>query len=518
MSTKHSQKTAPGANLSLIASIIAIFLVFVLANIASTLPKVPLVMAFLIAPSLAIIAGVSAVFYAFRSLRHFSRFRNSTDCTQERLAGKKRAITALVLGSLALMVSLLVIIAFSMWAFVKKATPNYTVGTVNLSYFGDANHREIAVQTILLPDSTRLTSGFSRPYNSPASGSGMLLKTDLTGAELWSKPVRGTLGKVAMLNDSTVINCRIVPYPRNSESDRDSLLIYRMDLDGNMLDTLIIRLGKGATVGALQPLASGGAVVAGVLDRGKDDYKGRSYLFRTDGQFAKQSLRTFPKILTGSPSGLAVDNDGSILIAGSTDEKVTGSAGTTEIRSWALTKISNEGDLIWNKPNLTEPDIVPRQLIITDADEMYMLGFASNDNTFRYGLLLKLDSQGDIIWSRRVTGEEAGYVEITSMLPRPGGWIVAGLISKRETVMSMTTQRRDSWLTYYISLLNQIGEIEHEFHGGRVRFEPWGIITLSPNSWLLTGMGNRAEKRDQDGEQSDTDIGFMQYNYSPADN
>ena len=70
-------------------------------------------------------------------------------------------------------------------------------------------------------------------------------------------------------------------------------------------------------------------------------------------------------------------------------------------------------------------------------------------------------------------------------------------------------------MTYFISIVNIDGEIEHEFHGNRVRFEPWGILVLSDNSWLLTGIGSQVEKRDQEAGRDDDNIGIMQYSYKP---
>ena len=497
MANGIKSNTAPGANRSLIASIVA-FLVFLLANFASTISEVPIVVAFLIAPSLSFIAGIVAVYYAIRSLQYIHRFRSASDNQEHMVSGKKRSITGMVLGFIVLIISILAIIVFTIMAYEKRAAPNEVVGTTNLRFYGDAQHREIAVQSILLPDSTIVTSGYSSIYNSPKEGGGVLLKTNLAGKEIWSTKLRGTKGRIALLNDSTIISCRIVPYPPASTGTIDTLVIHRLNLAGNVLDTLIIRLGEGASVSVVEPIATGGAVVSGVSDRGKDEYKGRSYLFRTDGIFGKQSLRVYPKSMTGSPTGLAVDSEGSVIIVGFTDEKVTDSLGvTSEKRSLALTKISMAGDLIWNKPDLTEPDILPSELKIADDGGMYILGQAAVNDELTHGLLLKLDSEGEVIWSHRVTSEEFGYVWATSMTDRPSGWIVTGSISKRESFMKPSTRITDSWMTYFISIVNIDGEIEHEFHGNRVRFEPWGILALSDNSWLLTGMGSQVGKRDQ---------------------
>jgi len=512
VSSEGKPQIAPGANRSLIASIIA-FIVFLLANFASTFSEVPMMVAFLVAPSLSFIAGIIAVYYAIRSLQYIHRFKAASDGEQQNVTGKKRSITAMVIGILILVISLLAIIIFSMLAYDKRAAPNEAVGTTELRFYGDAQHREIAVQTILLPDSTLVTSGYTSSYDSPKEGGGLLLSTNLAGEEIWSKKLRGTNGRVAMLNDSTIISCRIIPYPRESTGETDTLVIHQLNFAGEVLDTLIIRLGAGASVVSVQPTVIGGVVVTGVSDRGKDDYKGRSYLFRTDGSFAKQSLRTFPKNMTGNPYALAADDKGNVLIAGFTDEVTNDSTSITENQSWALTKISSDGDLIWNKPNLTEPNIMPVDLKVTSAGKIYMLGLAKDDTDINYGLLINLDAEGEVVWSKRVSSEEAGYFWTTSMLERPGGWIVTGWISKRESFMNLDTRLTDSWMTHYISLLNTDGEIEHEFHGVRDRFEPWGIIALSDNSWLLTGMGSRGEKRDQEAERDD--IGLMLYSYKP---
>ncbi len=515
MSDKIISNTAPGANQSLIASMVA-FLGFMLAHFTSTWSAVPMIVAFLIAPSIAFIAGVIAVYYAIKSLQFIHHNRAVTADGVSTVAGKKRSITAMVIGALALIISLFVIIVFSMLAYDKRAVPNEPIGESEISFFGNDQNREFAVQSILIPDAHLLTSGYKNPYDSTETSSSVIMKSDLDGNEIWTKQFRGTKARLALLNDSTVITCRITPYPKNEHVDRDSLIVFALNFNGDILDTVIIKLGTGASVASVQPLSAGGAVVIGVSDKGEGEYKGRSYLFRTDGQFGKQSLRTFPKNLTGYPSGLAVDSGGNVIFAGFTDEKVTDSLGvTSENRSWALTKISKDGDLIWNKPNQTEPDILPSELKITADGDMYLLGQAAVNDELTHGKLLKLDAEGEIIWSRRVTSEAFGDVWATSMAERPDGWIVTGWLSKRESYMKPTTRLTDSWMTYFISLVDLDGVIEHEFHGGRVRFEPWGITSTSDNTWILTGWGSHGETRDHDEVRQDDNIALMRYSYNP---
>ena len=129
---------------------------------------------------------------------------------------------------------------------------------------------------------------------------------------------------------------------------------------------------------------------------------------------------------------------------------------------------------------------------------------------------MKLDFEGEIIWSKKVTGE--GQYMVTALAMRPSGWIVTGISFKYQATLSWTKKGTNRWNTYYISLIDSTGKIEHEFNGGRTLFTPWGITEISENSWAITGTGNEGEPEGfQKGKHAATDIGILHYKYSPSD-
>jgi hypothetical protein len=134
-------------------------------------------------------------------------------------------------------------------------------------------------------------------------------------------------------------------------------------------------------------------------------------------------------------------------------------------------------------------------------------------DVYNHGNLMKLDPEGELIWTKIVTGEDQNLV--TALAKRPGGWIVTG--STRKFLLRTTiSQRRDYWWnTYYVCLLDSSGEIVHEFNGGHVQFSAWGITAISENSWVFTGTGIEGKvEAVQRVRFPDHDIGILHYKYS----
>jgi len=133
-------------------------------------------------------------------------------------------------------------------------------------------------------------------------------------------------------------------------------------------------------------------------------------------------------------------------------------------------------------------------------------------------LLMKLNPNRGLIWSKRVTSEDGAFYP-RGLAPRPEGWTLIGNTFKMQLLRSWTKYGSHTWDTYYISLTTSEGEIEHEFDGDQTRFIVTDIIETTVDSWAITGYGKDGTEKDFPmGEKPVFDIGILHYKYSPTEN
>jgi hypothetical protein len=133
-----------------------------------------------------------------------------------------------------------------------------------------------------------------------------------------------------------------------------------------------------------------------------------------DGQLIWQ--KSFGGSEVDEPRGIANSNDGNFVIVGDTrslDKDVTSNNGGADV--WII-KVSNNGDLIWEKTIGGSSFDVARSISNTNDNGFLISGNSrSLDNNFNNkgqndALILKLDNNGNFIWQKIIGGTENEFL------------------------------------------------------------------------------------------------------------
>jgi len=520
-----NNRYAPEANHSMwagIAALLTIFLPFVGALLLLKKLSIPPYVVMIIIPAIALILGGTAIYFAIKAFLVIRVNRSNYNFdSSDYLVGIGSYVFGAISGTIGVLLSFFIISTFVMT--IKSpvhginADRNPIVGDAKIYFFEYDNYDVIIERSILLSDSCLVTTGMLSSNDSARTRSGILLKTDLNGNKLWSKRTPGGLSRIALLNDSMFINCRLEYSQATDYGTSNKLVIDQYNEDGDLLDTNIFEVGNSASIAtnATRSILPNGVAIAGIFDQSEDGKSGESYLFRANERLMNQTFTKFRLDVTGEPIALRSNSMGDIYLVG---QKVNSIDVKRAIRNRTLilSKISTNGETMWSKtfPPIQAPFIV--DMVVSDSGEIYILTNVEHD-VYNHGNLMKLDADGELIWTKIVTGDDQNLV--TAFAKRPGEWILTG--STRKYVLRTTiSQRRDFWWnTYYVCLLDSSGEIEYEFNGGRTQFSAWGITEISENSWVFTGTGKDGKLEAlQKVERPNYEVGILHYKYKPSDN
>lgn len=170
-------------------------------------------------------------------------------------------------------------------------------------------------------------------------------------------------------------------------------------------------------------------------------------------------------------------DDGSFVIVGT-----TGSFTTTQSRDVYLLKMDAEGDILWTKSfggsdtdEGTDVKETPEgDLIISAFTESYGAGD-------RDGWLLKTDSEGNLLWSQTYGGAALDATWAVDISP-DGGYILAG-----GTYSFASGSESDLWLVKTDTAGNELWNQSY----GVANFSDWGRdVAASPDGYVAVGLRN----------------------------
>ncbi|MBK7443828.1 MAG: hypothetical protein IPI65_20580 [Bacteroidetes bacterium] len=190
--------------------------------------------------------------------------------------------------------------------------------------------------------------------------------------------------------------------------------------------------------------------------------------------------------------------DGYLIIGDSksSDGDVLGLHGITNSDFWVI-KISNEGDLIWQKCYGSNNTEQPNSIVKTLENEYIIAGTTlgeGGDVTGNHGStdiwVIKIDSVGNLIWQKCYGGSDVDG--ISKILNTPdGGFILSGeTYSNNGDVSGFHGGINDGW----IIKIDSIGNIEwQKCYGGSGSDEIYSIILLDDGNFLFGGRSTSAD-------------------------
>ena len=488
---------APGSIASLVWGIIGL-LVAVYPVAASLLGVFGLFFMFFVIPLAGAIAGFIAIIFYNRTRKYLKR-RNLA-------RGKRLAKIGLISGIIALIFGCGIAGSFTYINLASKSPPNQPIGRANLYFYGDEDYYEIAVNTILLPDSTLLTVGARKLYDksiSPVHWDVVMLKTTLAGKQVWYRviPEAGSVG-AAINDDRSFLICFNSRRYQTDNVDHPATCILKMSLDGDSLDSGIFDLGGKVSSPSLTRLTDGNHIFLGNV-RGRGDGTDVTVLMKVDQDCDSLWARFFPIKPERSFLDVVQSRDGGLLIGGYDYNR--------EADAYTLTimKTDSTGEELCQDPNQGKIDVGTVEIIEMEDKSLRLLGIYKLEDSRLDGCILKLDKDGTLVWNKSIG--DGNYTHITGFIPWvDGNFLAVGWVPKRDNYFKLRAENVKSWDTYYLAVVSAEGELIHSFHGSKEYFEPWGITSIREGCAVITGFGGRGDKGDF-GVLLNQDIGLLHY-------
>ena len=414
--------------------------------------------------------------------------------------GAIMAKIGLFVGIAALVIGCLIAGAYFYVLHKSKGSPNEPIGNAQLYFYGDEDYREIATETLLLPDNTLLTIGTrSRDEDSPRKWDMVLLKTSLDGEQIQYKVIPGASSvRGTTVNDSFVFICSTTDRFKGTSAEYPVIRLLKINLDCDSLNSHIYDLGGEARTADIIPSSDDGLLLLARIKEGKSESR-TPVLMKLDLNGDLVWTKTYPIELKTNYDKMYQTPDGGCIITGfrsyEDDLKET----------LRMFKVDSVGNILWKDVN-EDLDCLVLDLVEMKGGNWMATGFQyAEDHSFD-GRVLEFDADGRLIWNKSVGFRSSLY--LTGLVPWVNGdYLIVGTLAIDNR---FKFEKRRNWDTYYIALVTPDGDRMHSFHGERAVFQPWGVIPISEDYCVMTGFGGKY-KKDEAGTISNQDIGLLHY-------
>lgn len=247
--------------------------------------------------------------------------------------------------------------------------------------------------------------------------------------------------------------------------------------------------------GSVQSTTDGGYIFAGRTNSNDNDVSGNHggsdwWVVKTDITGTIQWQKAIGGSADDIPYYIIQSSDGGYAIAGwteSNDGDVTGYQGNKDC--WVV-KLSSTGTIQWQNALGGSSEEEFRYITQTADGGFACSGWSySNDgdvsgrNGIRDGWLVKLDSNGNLVWQKMLggSGDENGYtVEQTT----DGGYIFSAVSNSSSGGVASNNGLFDYWL----AKTDSVGNVQWENnYGGSLQEQMRGAIQTSDGGYIMTG-------------------------------
>ena len=256
-------------------------------------------------------------------------------------------------------------------------------------------------------DGSYIVQGYTGSY-----GAGdfdiLLLKLDSNGNIIWQKAYGGPNFERGYSIKQTLDNGYVIAgYTGTdgaSEGSSNDILVLKVDSNGNLSWMKTYGGSKGDHVKSITATSDGGSLVTGFTESfgsgGRD-----LFVLKLDSSGNVTWMKTYGTSGNDVSYANGLENeDGSYMVAGATN-----SFGTGDFDFWLL-KLDSTGNIIWQKTYGGISRDVATALQQTTDGGYILTGQTASFGTGIYDtLLLKLDSDGTIIWQKNYGGPGDGH-------------------------------------------------------------------------------------------------------------
>ena len=247
-----------------------------------------------------------------------------------------------------------------------------------------------------------------------------IIKTDLNGAQQWTKKIGGPgqdVGySIKATNDGNFIVCGSTSTTATSNPDA---WLFKMDKNADVLWSKT-QSTTGIDVGfEVQQTTDNGYIIAGFTDvAGPTNHD--SFLWKTDATGTTSFFKTYGGPATDEAHSVKQTADGGFIFVGETLNTPAGD------RDFYLVKTNADGTLAWTK-NYGGTDYERGQYVELTSDGYILTGDTKSYGAGDYDVyIVKINVEGTVQWSKTYGGTDK---DISKMIRKTtdGGYIVAGI-------------------------------------------------------------------------------------------
>jgi len=394
--------------------------------------------------------------------------------------------TSLVSGVLLSLVGL-IFTGATVWFVVSDIPkPNHPFGKTEISYYGQPDYNETALTTILLPDSTFLMGASRGLINANDNlWDGILLKTNLDGKEIFTKVIPGSQRpKLTVTSDGVILAAMLGAEIEENGSRINLVEMQKLTLNCDSLTSRVYAIGKEPNVSEIRTLRDGNCIVMGATQIGTLPM---TWLFKVDQNGDSLWLKFYPKPAKSFFGQIIELKDGGLAMVGLRPIPVNGEPGNEEYL-YAV-KVDANGNIVWDNSKTDEIRGGGADVLEMEDGKLLIL---ANDWYAKDGpetKLITLYADGSLDSEKALGG--GGCFFYYSFIPwQNGEYLAAGWTPKRDPYYKMTMA---AWDTYEIAIFTSDGKVTKGFQGGREMLEAWGVMRLTDNSCIITGIAYRDE-------------------------
>jgi WD40 repeat protein len=340
---------------------------------------------------------------------------------------------------------------------------NINIWGIPNSICSSVSEAEILVDSNLL----QLTNNGAQNESPTEQPAGTEAGSTNTWIKLFEGPDYGAFFDVILTQDGNVLtvgttnHLHVPPYSGNA-------LFMKLTLEGDVLWERVWG-GEGyEQAWAVTQAVEGGYYVFGETDSygaGDRDF----FLLKMDEEGTEVWFRTYGRAYREWPYGMLPLSNGDLLIYGFT-ESVSGGE-----RNQYAVRVTADGDVIWEYLGDSSDEELVANAIETTQGDLVLVVIVADD-----GKLVKLDSGGNIQWSKRY--ELSGWQFASQIVQMDnGGFFLAGFLMS-------SNRQADTWLAHCTST----GDLEWETSFGEPTFDDYAqsLIPLKDGTYLIGGIAN----------------------------
>ncbi len=346
-----------------------------------------------------------------------------------------------------------------------------------------------------------------------------ILKTNPTGEILWSKTYGGSgiesFKDVAPLDDGTYT---IVGTSSSRNGDvagnygLGDVWLFQIDEEGTIIWNMNYGSDEVDNGGAIISTDDGGFIVVGE-QRNNVDYMRDGYVFKINADKELVWEKTFGGSNNDHFNGIEKKLNGNFLISGYTNSNngdISDFKGSVD--AWVV-EIDSDGNLIWSKTfGGTQLDFV-YSTIQNNSSEFLIVGHTmstnydiTDNNGGNDAWVIKLNQDGNVIWSKTYGGSEMEFAQSITQLPE-GGYMITGVSESNDGDLNHNYGERDVWLFQ----IDEDGELVWQSNlGGSLEDEGTSISIVDQK--LFVAAKSFSSDGDVGENKGDSDVWLMKFN------